>query len=81
MSEKTLDAEKIREAIETLKEAREVLGEIEEVLPKDNRDNPIRFIPWYPHPYTYQVEPRWQIWESYTDSTTYAGATNSTVYN
>ena len=76
MSKKTIDVEKIREAIETLKEAREVLGEIEEILPKDK---PVRYVPWYPYVYPYQ-EPRWTYWRD-SSPTSYDGTTAATVYN
>jgi len=69
MSKKTLDIEKIREAIKTLEEAREVLDKVEKVLPKE-QPVPRPYCPrsWHPQPAPLRdIKPMWVLWrDNYT---------------
>ena len=63
---KTLDIEKIKEAIKTLEEAREVLDEVEKALPTKQ---PTHYCPrpWYPWPiYPTPTKPTWVYDGTYT---------------
>jgi len=55
---KTLDIDKIKEAIKTLEEAREILDNIEDVLP-GKRVVPAPYYPWPWRPYPYRDVKPW----------------------
>ncbi len=72
MSKKTIDIEKVREAIKVLEEARELSDEIDKILPR--KAEPIwRYypMPWYPCP------TRWQIAQPNDCTITWGNATGA----
>ena len=63
-SKKSIDVEKVREAIQVLKDAREILDEIEEVLPR--REGPVPQRDWLLQIYP---ERPWPYYPTYTGTT------------